>query len=82
MGNDGSGKYTLYSISKPQYKHDKKCNDHDAGAAGKISENVEDFSNINYGFGITILVLCCLIIILGIVLFLGIVKLNIVMVIY
>lgn len=74
MVDDQKGKYTLYSISKPQYKFDKKCNDHDSGAAGKIAENLDDFSNINYGFGITILVLCCLIILLGVALFLGIIK--------
>lgn len=63
-------------------KRDKKCEGGNSANGVAIANHVDGYSDINLGFGITILVLCCIVILLGIVLILQVIKKSSVMVIY
>lgn len=75
-------KYTLYAMSQPAFADRKECQTNDKNLIDNLTDDMEDAEALFFGFGITILILCCLIILLGIVLLLGLVNKDIVMVIY
>lgn len=82
MDSKNKNTFSLLSVTKPQFKEDKKCKDQDAGSCIRLAEHVEGYEDINLGFGITILVFCCLVIILGVLLIAKVLKTNSMMTIY
>jgi len=66
--------YSLLSVSRPQFKRDKKCEMGSYKDGLEVAKHTHDYININIGFGIAVLVLCSLTIIIGIILITKITK--------
>jgi len=69
MKSNTKNSYTLYSLSRPQFKRDKRCETgtHKNGLA--LANHIKDYIYFNFVFGISIIVFCSLTIICGIMLF-------------